>query len=620
MSLRHKIFGGYGAGLLAVAVICAWSMANLERLSSAAEHILKENYTSILAADSMLAALERQDSAVLLLVMGFSDEGESQFQEGEAQVWQWLGRAKANVTISGEADLLAGLEQGYRAYLAAAADLVKATSRGDQALGGLYHEKLLPAFLAVRQQCESLRQLNQTTMFAYSSQAQDIGRRAVWSTLAIGVGAVSLGLIFSLLLSNRLTRPLQEMIAATARIAAGDYEVALSPPGRDELGRLAGDFQTMTAKLKAFHELNVERLVAEKRRSEAVIRSVSDGLLVVDKDYRVVGLNPAGAAALNISGPEPSGRHVLEVVPDRGLFERLQAAMERPAGSAATQAEPALMSLEDGRHVRHYQVSVTAARSEGGRLVGAVAVFQDVTHLRQLDRLKSEFVMTASHELRTPLASMILSLGSLSETAAAKLSDGERELLAAAGEEAQRLRALVDDLLDLSRLESGRLELARLPISLAALCRRAVEVLAPQARDKGVELLSTVADDLPPALADPHKTTWVLTNLIGNALRYTPVGGHITLNAEARGEFLMVSVADDGSGIPAEQQARIFEKFAQVGDGQAVGGSGLGLALCRELVKAQGGAIWVESSPGQGATFTFTLPWAPPAREQGVTA
>ncbi|MFH1059053.1 MAG: ATP-binding protein [Pseudomonadota bacterium] len=617
MSLRWKILVGYGVGLLAVALICAWAVVNLWRLSFAAERILKENYASILAADNMLAALERQDSAVLLLVLGFGPEGERQFRDGQAQVWQWLGRAKANVTIAGEAELLAGLEESYRAYLGSAAGLETAASAGGGALGGLYHEKLLPAFLAVRQRCESLRELNQVTMFAFSGQAQDLGRRAIWSTLLIGGGTVGLGLVFSLLLSDRLTRPLQEMIAATARIAAGDYDLSLSPPGRDELGRLAVDFKTMTAKLRAFHELNVERLVAEKRRGEAVIRSVSDGLLVVDKDYRVVGLNPAAAAALKVSGQDLAGRHVLEVVAERGLFQRLQTAMEVPEAQHANEPEPAIMSVPGEGASRHYQVSVTAARSEGGRLVGAVAVFQDVTRLKELDRLKSEFVLTASHELRTPLASMILGLGSLAETAAGKLNEAEGALLAAAGEEAQRLRALVDDLLDLSRLESGRLELARIPVSLAALARQALNVLAIQARDKGVTLASVVAEDLPPALGDPHKVTWVLTNLVGNALRYTSAGGRVEVGAKAGGEFLHVWVADDGAGIAPEQQARIFEKVAQIADGRPTGGSGLGLALCRELIKAMGGAIWVESSPGQGSTFTFTLPLAPAGAQQG---
>ena len=607
MSLRAKILAGYGAGLLLVAVVCLWSVVNLGRLSSAAERILRENYASILAADNMLAALERQDSAVLLLTLGFGQEGRRQLDEGQAEVWQWLGRAKANVTIAGEAELLADLEGSYRAYLAAVAGLEAAMTGPGPELGGRYHASLLPAFLAVRQRCETLRDLNQDAMFAYSRQAQALGRRAVWSSLAIGFGAVALGLVMSLLLSRRLTRPLREMAAATERIAAGDYAVSLVVDSGDELGGLAGDFVSMAAKLKAFHALNVERLVAEKRRNEAIIRSVQDGLLVVDKDYRVVGLNPAGARALGVDGVDVLGRHVLEVVPDRGLFDRLRGAMEAPEEQTTRTGEPKLMTTGQGEGRRHFQVSVTAAQGEGQGLVGAVALFQDVTRLRELDRLKSEFVMTASHELRTPLASMILGLGSLDETAAVRLDENERALLAAAQEEARRLRSLVDDLLDLSRLESGRLNLARIPLSLPALARQAVDVLAAQARDKGASLTLTMAPDLPPALGDPHKVTWVLTNLIGNALRYTPSGGHIRVGARPAGGFLHVWVADDGSGVPPEQQARIFEKFAQLGNGPA-GGAGLGLALCRELIRAMGGAIWLDSSPGQGATFTFSLP------------
>ncbi len=618
-TLRGKILAGYGASLLLVALVCLWAVINLGRLSSAAERILKANYASILAADNMLAALERQDGAVLLLALGFGDQARRQLGDGEAEVWQWLGRAKANVTETGERELLARLEASYRSYLEAVAHLEASQAGSGADLGERYHRDLLPAFLTTRDHCQALRDLNQEAMFAYSGQAQAVGRRAVWSTLAIGSGAVALGLIFSLLLSRRLTRPLDEMAAAAGRIAAGDYAVSLSVDADDELGRLAGDFVGMAAKLRAFHALNLERLVAEKRRNEAIIRSVRDGLLVVDKDYRVVGLNPAGAAALGVAGVEVLGRHVLEVVPDRGLFDRLRAAMDPAETGPSREGEPRLMTVGQGAERRHFQVSVTAARGEGEGLVGAVALFQDVTRLRELDRLKSEFVLTASHELRTPLAAMILGLGSLDETAAAKLDPDQRALLAAAREEAQRLRALVDDLLDLSRLESGRLSLARIPVSLPALARQALVVLAPQARDKGAELLLEMPPDLPPALGDPHKLTWVLTNLVGNALRYITAGGHVRVGGETAGGFLHVWVADDGAGIAPEQQARIFEKFSQAGNGSP-GGAGLGLALCRELIRAMGGSIWVQSSPGQGATFTFTLPLAAPPEGDGEPA
>ena len=606
MSLRSKILAGNGVALALVVVVCIWAVSNLWHLGAATDRILRENYLSILAAESMTGALERQDSAVLLMSLGLTDEGMGQFRQHESQFLQWLGRAKGNITIPGEGDLLKRLEDGYASYLTAFSRLRDMPHMERQQLVTFYSKNMLPIFKTVRAECGRLREINEKNMFEYSERAGLMAHRAVWSTMAIGGGAVLVGLAFSLWLTALLVKPIRQMTWATAEIAAGNYEVQIEHPSGDELGGLARDFMEMAHKLKAFHELNVGKLVAEKRRSEAVIQSVADGVLVVDKDQRVLGLNPAAGLALGVQSDQSIGRHVLELVRDQELFERIRQATE---GGEYLQ-EPITVSTASQDKPRHYQVSVTRALTDSGRPVGVVVLFQDVTKLKELDRLKTDFVMTASHELRTPLTSMILSIGNLRDKAKEKLDTTETQLLEAAVEEAERLRILVNDLLDFSRLDSGRLKMTFSAIKIHEIANKAVTVLEPQARDKGIELTNQATEELSEAWADPHKITWVLTNLIGNALRYTDPGGHVRVGAEQAADNLRVWVADDGVGIPVEAQARIFEKFVKLEDGEHLGGSGLGLALCRELVKAHHGTIWVESEPGKGATFTFTLPLA----------
>jgi len=606
MSLRGKILVGNGVALALVVLVCVWAVSNLWRLGAATDRILRENYLSILAAESMTGALERQDSAVLLISLGLTDEGIGQFRQHESQFLQWLGRAKGNITIPGEGDLLKKLEEGYTSYLTAFSHLRGMPQTERQQLVAFYMKTMLPVFKTVRDECGRLREINEKNMFEYSERAGLMAHRAVWSTMAISGGAVLVGLAFSLWLTALLVKPIRQMTSATAEIAAGNYDVQIEHPSGDELGGLARDFMEMAHKLKAFHELNVGKLVAEKRRSEAVIQSVADGVLVVDKDQKVLGLNPAAGLALGVQSDQSIGRHVLELVRDTELFERIRQATE---GEESRQ-EPLTVSTTFHGKPRHYQVSVTRAQTESGRLVGVVVLFQDVTKLKELDRLKTDFVMTASHELRTPLTSMILSIGNLRDKSREKLDASESQLLEAAAEEAERLQSLVNDLLDFSRLESGRLEMAFSAIKIHEIAAKAVTVLEPQAREKEIELTNQATEELPEAWADPHKITWVLTNLIGNALRYTDPGGQVRVGAERAADNLRVWVADDGAGIPVEAQARIFEKFVKLEDGEHLGGSGLGLALCKELVKAHHGTIWVNSEPGKGATFTFTLPLA----------
>jgi NtrC-family two-component system sensor histidine kinase KinB len=269
-----------------------------------------------------------------------------------------------------------------------------------------------------------------------------------------------------------------------------------------------------------------------------------------------------------------------------------------------------ILTIKTGEESRHYQVSIVPMKTSSGEIPGVVLLLRDITRLRELDRLKSEFVMTASHELRTPLTGINMAVKLLRESASAKLTDQERTMLEACHGEVQRLRALADDLLDLSKIEAGKLELEFQPVQPRLLGDQALSVIKPQAEAKGIALSLEVPQDLPEVTADAHKIVWVLVNLLANAVRYTDTGGHIRVAGELVGKQVHFSVIDDGEGIPLEVQPRIFDKFVHGKPRDGDGGSGLGLAISKELIKAHRGAIWVDSTPGQGSTFTFTLPVA----------
>ena len=523
-TLRKKILIGYGIALLLMVVIVAWSLANLLRLGMASDAILTENYKSILAADSMIGAIERQDSAALLLILGYPDEGLTQFAENETQFLQWLGRAKDNITVPGEDKIVETIERGYSDYLAAFSRLRPLVGPGSDEAAGFYHETVLPAFKLVRDECVRLREVNQETMFLASSRATRIAHRAVASVLIIGIGAVSLGLVFSLLLSHLLVQPLHQLAGATQKLAAGDYDAHVSAHSSDELGRLAADFNTMAGKLKAYKELDVQQILAEKHKSEAIIRSIDDGIVVIDPDLRISGINPMAARAFSTSPGEANGRHVLEVIKNEELFAHIRRSIESGGPTPSTNDDQNVVSLPKDDAHRYYQFSITAVRPAGESVASIVLLLRDITRLKELDRLKSEFVMTASHELRTPLTGLEMSIELLAESSASRLDEKERQLLNAAREEVLRLKALANDLLDISKIEAGRMEMEFDRANVEELFEKAVAVLKNQAAEKRVELSATAPPDLPQVRADGNKITWVLTNLISNAMRYTEAG------------------------------------------------------------------------------------------------
>lgn len=606
MLLRKRILGGYGITLALMSAVLIWAIINLVSLGQASEAILSENYRSILAAENMIDSIERQDSATLLVILEYYDEGLTQFHENESHFLQWLGRAKDNITISGEEDILDAIETGYSNYLTKFSRLRELQiSAPSSDAGEFYHEMVLPSFKQVRDAAVRLREINQETMFSASKRAESVAQSAIWSTVAVFLFALIVGFTFSILLSKRLVRPIQQVLAATEALAEGNYDIKVPKYGRDELAGLAEGFNIMAGKLGHYHRMNVRQIVSEKRKSEAVLRSIEDGVVVVDSDLRVVNVNSKAIRIFRIEADNPREKHFLEVVKDEQLFALIKQTAETGKPPPIEDGKN-ILTVGEGEASQHFLFSITPVLSEKGEMLGVVLLLRDVTRLKELDKMKSEFVMTASHELKTPIQSLGMSINLLQESAVQKLSKREVQLLDVAEEELSRLKSLVTDLLDLSKIEAGKLELEMGRVSPRFLAEKAVEALQSTADEKEITLSVEIPDEISEITADATKVTWVLTNLISNAIRYAE--STITVSGRNNGSWVIMRVSDDGGGIPLEYQSRIFDKFVQVKNENDVSGTGLGLAICKEIVKAHRGTIWVDSKSGHGSTFSFTMP------------
>jgi two-component system, NtrC family, sensor histidine kinase KinB len=258
---------------------------------------------------------------------------------------------------------------------------------------------------------------------------------------------------------------------------------------------------------------------------------------------------------------------------------------------------------------RAFRVRSTPMRDADARLVGAVTLLEDITHLAEISRLKSEFIADASHELRTPLTSVQMGIHLLLEEATGTLTERQKDILQVCRDDTARLDRLMRELLDLAKLESGDVTPVRVPLRVSSLMRGAVDALRLQFEAKGLVLDVDAAPDLPQVFADRAQIERVIGNLVTNAARAMPQGGTIAVSAAARGKVVAISVADTGVGIPRDYLANIFEPFVQVPNGPS-GGAGLGLTISRRIVEAHGGELSVQSTVGQGSTFTFTIPIA----------
>ena len=350
----------------------------------------------------------------------------------------------------------------------------------------------------------------------------------------------------------------------------------------------------------------------EATKSQSILEGVADGVMVADADGKVVLVNAAAERILELPRKDALGRIINEML---GLYgsqaqdwmETVVGWMEDPGTYTAGDYLAAPLNIGD-RIVSVHLAPVLM----GDEFLGTVSVFRDVTVEVEAERAKTEFVSTVSHELRTPMTSIkgyadLLMMGAVGEMTA-----DQRNFLAIIRNNADRLTDLVNDLLNISRIESGRVELALKAIRIEKTIGQVITTLEPRAKDKGLVLRQDVPPDLPNVLADPARVVQILTNLVANACQYTPTGGEVVVSARAHGDEVHISVHDTGIGVSPADQEKIFDRFFRADDPlvQEVSGTGLGLPIVKSLTEMHGGRIWVESEPGEGSTFTFTLPVA----------
>jgi signal transduction histidine kinase len=357
----------------------------------------------------------------------------------------------------------------------------------------------------------------------------------------------------------------------------------------------------MAESLREFRRSDHARLIRTQRATQAAFDRLPNAVAILDPTGKV---EISSAAARSLFGLKPGVS--LSDLP----LENLQT-LFREIVSGGQPEQPALEQKIFQRFVNgfeHYFRSEMAPITDRRReLTGVILMLQDVTEQRRLDEMKRGMISTVSHQLKTPLTSVRMAIHLLLEEKVGPLTEKQVELLLAAREESDLLYRILTDLLDISRIGSGRLQMNLQEVTPQILILEALEPIRTAARDQGIEVAMELGDALPSVWADQVQIGQVFSNLLNNALRYTAPGGRITISAAKEGEMLRFFVTDTGSGIPNQFLQRIFEQFFRVPDQQAEKGAGLGLAIAKEIVEAHGGNINVESREGQGTTFSFTL-------------
>ncbi|MDR0279336.1 MAG: PAS domain-containing protein [Paucimonas sp.] len=417
----------------------------------------------------------------------------------------------------------------------------------------------------------------------------------------VGLAVLALGFLTAHGIARRFGQPIEALASAADQVGLGNFDVTLPVTSALEINQLTKRFGLMAEALREHQATNIDELLAGQQRLQAVLDSIDDGLLIIDRQGRLEHLNPVAQRQLGWDDSR-AGNRLGEALQRPELDQQLHLVLR----GGNLERVPEDLHLEIDKENRVLTYSLTPVCRTDGQILGAVMVLHDVTEQRAFERVRSEFVLRASHELRTPVTGMHMAFGLLRERVKFPEQSREGDLLDTIGEEMQRLTQLINDLLNFSRYQSGQQKLDRSVCALDDLLERARSRHADTAAAKQVELLLELGSPLPRIQADIAQLDRVLDNLLDNAIRHTGSGGRIRLQARRHGERVIVSVEDSGEGIAYSQQGRIFEPFVQVG--RKKGGAGLGLALCKEIVQLHGGRMGVYSRPEQGTQFYMALP------------
>lgn len=604
--------------LLIFAVIITNStiaIINFSTLKNSIDNILKSNYESVIYAQNMAIAIERQDSAELEMMFEENKTNAQQiFKDNEKEFLKWLSMAKGNITEKGEDVIVANINTLYNEYLLKFTTLetILETKSGKE-LQGYYYNEIFPLFEKIKAECRNLLNINEAKMVILKDTSGIIAGRATYITIIISSITIIFSLIFIFYLINKTIKPIRDLIDKIKRISEGNYQQQINVTGQDEVASLSKEFNNMATKLSTYEQLNISQLMKEKQKIETIVESISDGIIVTGAANRILLINKAAERIFNIKEKEVLKKHLLEVIKNEELFNFIDHIKNE--SHLPYEKEYFDISVKNKNIMSYYRALPKPITGIEGESIGVVTLLQDITKLKEIDKLKSEFVASVSHELRTPITSVIMATEILQNEIPGRVNNSQKELLQIIMEDSNRLKNLITDILDLSKLESGKTSFDIQKHNIIEIINYVLKILEIQIKEEEINIKIDLDRNLPQVMADFSKIAQVLTNLISNSINYKIENRKLTVKIGARtinDNKVMVSISDNGRGISEEDQKRIFDEFASINeynkdDRKFPRGTGLGLSISRRIITSHGGDIWVESRIGRGSTFYFTL-------------
>lgn len=582
MKIKNKLRLGFGFLFVVVLFFGAVSLFYINEISESAKIILKNNYETLSFSREMRTVLDESS-------LPLTGQAKADFETN-------LVKQEHNVTEPGEGESTAALRKSFS---------ILSTKTSAQQLQTAEHD--------ARAQLRKIELLNMQAIVRKNEKAQASVKKALIFLGLVGTFTFLVLFSFSVNFPGFIANPLRELIDGIKEISQKNYNRQLHFDKKDEFAEVALAFNDMAERLKDWENSNVAVVLSEKQRIETIIEEMQDAIIGLNERGEILFINTVAENILNLNEQKLVGQPVEKFTVNNDLFKTIiESGAQAKPFKIALNGKESYFQLESREIVIPNLVrNVEDPIAVANRSVGRVYVLRNITEFKERDEAKTNFIATISHELKTPISSIKMSLKLLNDERIGDLNEQQHELVDNIKEDSDRLLKITSELLDLSQVETGNIQLNFVSADPMAIVNYALESVKFYAEQKGIQLQVSAQPHLTKVHADIEKTAWILVNFLSNALRYSFDKSKVVINIAEKTNQMVFSVKDFGKGIDEQYQKRLFDRYFQVPtDGQHKVGTGLGLAISKDFIEAQDGKIWVESAIGEGSTFFFSLPVA----------
>lgn len=579
----------------------------INQISLYSRGTIVENYSSVDYMINMLHDLDDMYGYQIQMVTGTIIKNKLSVEEYEISKKSFennLQNEANNITEKNEGHLVSLLFSSYRNYLNSHKQLMKRES---------IHKDittLREAYLSVRHSIFAVYKLNMSAINNKTNKLQSTaGNAIVYMSVVAAVSIIiTLFLVFSL--PSKIVEPIKELTKKIKYISEKNYDQKLDIYAKDELGELSSAFNIMADKLKRYDAKQIDQLLFEQKRLDAVVHSFEDGIIFIDENRKIVLVNGTVLLLAGLDEKEILNRNVIEVAERSAIIRDIHRTVQARNSNGNLEIKPVKIII-DGKelffNIEAEEIITYSEREKKETFIGNLILLRNITKFQERDKAKTNLLATVSHELKTPLSSINLSLRLLDDNRLGDLNNEQKEVVNTLKHQSNRLSKVINELLDYSQIETGNIKLAFSNIKPETVVDLGVTALMMQLSEKNIDLKTSIEEKLPEIRIDLEKVVFVFVNILNNAIRYSKKNDVIEIVLKKGNNQVEFSIKDNGAGISKEDQEKLFQRFTQVGI-ETKQGWGLGLAISKEFMQAQNGKIWVESQIGNGSKFVFSVP------------